>query len=122
MNTNDILLIVGCVVVGYGLVSMLLRKPGPPPPAAPKPPPAFGGFDEPQPPQAPVAPHWSSVLEIAPTADADEIREAYRRRISQYHPDKVASLGRELQELAEAKSKDITIAYQDALMERRATP
>ena len=118
MNTNDIVLIVGCLVIGYALVSLALRKPGKPP-AAPKPPPAFGGA---QAPPQPVAPHWASVLEVAPNADADEIREAYRRLIGQYHPDKVASLGRELQELAEAKSKAITIAYQDALAERRAQP
>ena len=119
MNTNDIVLIVGCLVIGYALVSMVLRKPGKPP-AAPKPPPAFEGAQAP--PRQPAATHWSTVLEIAPNADVDEIREAYRRLISQYHPDKVASLGRELQELAEAKSKAITIAYQDALAERRAQP
>ena len=114
MSTDDIVVIVGCLVIGYGLVSMMLRKPGPPP-AAPKPPPGFGGFDEP----LPAPPHWSSVLEIPRDASADEIREAYRRLIGQYHPDKVAALGRELQALAESKSKDITIAYQEALMERR---
>ncbi len=119
MSSNDILMILGCLVIGYGLVSMMLRKPGPPP-AAPKPPPFGPQFDAPAPLRQPVPPHWSGVLEIARDANVDEIREAYRRRISQYHPDKVAALGRELQELAEAKSKDITIAYQEALMERRA--
>ena len=119
MSADDIAVIVGCLVIGYGLVSMMLRKPGPPP-AAPKPPPglpnaeAEGGAGAP--------PHWSSVLEIPRDAGADEIREAYRRLIGQYHPDKVAALGRELQVLAESKSKDITIAYQDALMERRTQP
>ena len=113
MSSNDILMIVGCLVIGYGLVSMLMRKPGPPP-AAPVPPPAFGA-PVPVPPPA----HWSTVLEIPRDAGVEEIREAYRRLISQYHPDKVASLGRELQALAESKSKDITIAYQEALMERR---
>jgi len=117
MSTDDIVVIVGCLVIGYGLVSMMLRKPGPPP-AAPKPPPVFGGFDEPP----PAPPHWSSVLEISRDAGADEIREAYRRLISQYHPDKVAALGRELQELAESKSRDITTAYQEALTERRGRP
>ncbi|MEP6505214.1 MAG: DnaJ domain-containing protein [Betaproteobacteria bacterium] len=119
MSGNDILMIVGCLVIGYGLVSMLLRKPGPPP-AAPKAPPSGTSVDAPSPPREPVPPHWSIVLEIARDANVDEIRDAYRRLISQYHPDKVAALGRELQELAEAKSKDIGIAYQQALMERRA--
>jgi hypothetical protein len=115
MSSTDILMIIGCLVIGYGMVSMVLRKPGPPP-AGPKPPPFGPTFD------APAPPHWSSVLEIARDADVDEIREAYRRLISQYHPDKVAALGRELQELAEAKSKEIGNAYQEALMERRARP
>ena len=119
MSTDDIVVIVGCLVIGYGLVSMMLRKPGPPP-AAPKPP----GFAEAEAGASPrtqggAPPHWSSVLEIPRDAGADEIREAYRRLIGQYHPDKVAALGRELQVLAESKSKDITIAYQEALMERR---
>jgi len=112
MSGNDILMIVGCGVIGYGLVSMLLRKPGPPPAAT--------QVDPPAPPQPPAPPHWSHVLEIPRDATVDEIRDAYRRLISQYHPDKVAALGRELQALAEAKSKDIAVAYQEALMERRA--
>lgn len=125
MSTGDIVVIVACLVIGYGLVSMMLRKPGPPPPpAAPKPPPGFAGAEAEAgaspPAQDGVPPHWSSVLEIPRDAGADEIREAYRRLIGQYHPDKVAALGRELQDLAESKSKDITIAYQEALMERRA--
>ena len=118
MSSTDILMIIGCLVIGYGMVSMVLRKPGPPP-AAPKPPPFGQQFDAPVPPQPP---HWSSVLEIARDANVDEIREAYRRLISQYHPDKVAALGRELQELAEEKSKAIGNAYQEALMERRTQP
>jgi DnaJ-domain-containing protein 1 len=40
--------------------------------------------------------------------------------MSQYHPDKVASLGRELRELAESKSKEISVAYQEALVARGA--
>ena len=120
MSTDDIVVIVGCLVIGYGLVSMMLRKPGPPP-AAPQPPPGFAeaqaGASPPTQDNAP--PHWSSILEIPRDASADEIREAYRRLIGQYHPDKVAALGRELQVLAESKSKDITVAYQEALMERR---
>ena len=119
MSTDDIVVIVGCLVIGYGLVTMMLRKPGPPP-AAPKPPPGLAGDQaEPGASQSPAPPHWSSVLEIPSDAGAEEIREAYRRLIGQYHPDKVAALGRELQVLAESKSKDITIAYQEALTERR---
>ena len=107
MDSNDILIIAGCGLVGFGAVHMFLRKPQAP--AAPPPTPPV---------QPRAIPHWTRVLELPPDASLEEIRDAYRRLISQYHPDKVASLGRELQELAEAKSKDIAIAYQAALMER----
>ena len=106
MDSSDILIIAGCGLVGFGAVHMFLRKP-----QAPMPPPA-------PPAQPPAEPHWTRVLELPADASVEQIREAYRRLISQYHPDKVASLGRELQELAESKSKDIALAYQAALMER----
>lgn len=54
---------------------------------------------------------WYEVLEVDEDASADEIKAAYRRLMAQYHPDKVSSLGRELRELAEAKSKSVTQAY-----------
>lgn len=40
------------------------------------------------------------------------IKDAYRDRIREYHPDKVAHLGLELRELAETKSKQINAAYE----------
>jgi hypothetical protein len=110
MDSSDILIIAGCGLVGFGAVHMFLRKP----PALPEPPPTPSA----PPVQPPSEPHWTRVLELPPDASLEQIRDAYRRLISQYHPDKVASLGRELQELAEAKSKDIALAYQAALMER----
>jgi DnaJ like chaperone protein len=109
MNSNDLLIIAGCGLVGFAAVHLFMRKP----PGSAAPPPAA-----PVPPAPPAAPHWTRVLELPADASVEEIREAYRRLISQYHPDKVASLGRELQALAEAKSKDIALAYQAALMER----
>jgi DnaJ-class molecular chaperone len=51
------------------------------------------------------------VLGIAPSATADEIRKAYHERMQEYHPDKVAHLGQELQELALEKSQQIQHAY-----------
>jgi DnaJ-domain-containing protein 1 len=58
---------------------------------------------------------WHQVLQITPTADSNEIRAAYHRLISQYHPDKVEQLGPELKELATRKSQEITVAYEAAL-------
>jgi DnaJ-domain-containing protein 1 len=65
---------------------------------------------------------WHQVLQIAATADSNEIRAAYHRLISQYHPDKVEQLGSELKELAARKSQEITVAYQAALKSKGERP
>ena len=52
-----------------------------------------------------------AILGIAPGATTAEIKTAYRRLIAQYHPDKVQHLGKEFQELAEARFKAIQQAY-----------
>lgn len=39
--------------------------------------------------------------------------------MSQYHPDKVASLGPELRDLCERKTKEINTAYDQAMAEKR---
>ncbi|MBW2030373.1 MAG: DnaJ domain-containing protein [Deltaproteobacteria bacterium] len=52
------------------------------------------------------------VLGIDRTASGEEIRTAYRRLVSKYHPDKVVHLGEEFQTLAEEKFKEIQEAYQ----------
>ncbi len=53
-----------------------------------------------------------AVLELTPPADQQEIRAAYLKLANQYHPDKVAHLGKEFQELAEKRFKEIQQAYQ----------
>lgn len=62
---------------------------------------------------------WYEILGVPPAATIDEIRRAYRQRMSEYHPDKVAKLGKELREVAERKSKEINMAY-DFIMQQRA--
>jgi len=54
-----------------------------------------------------------AVLGIARNASAEEIRAAYRREMVNYHPDKVAHLGKELQELAKVKAQEINEAYKE---------
>lgn len=61
---------------------------------------------------------WYEVLNVSPSAHANEIRRAYRNLMSQYHPDKVASLGPELRDLSERKTKEINTAYDRAMAER----
>lgn len=54
-----------------------------------------------------------TVLEIEPGASREEIKKAYRRLASQYHPDKVQHLGEDIQALAEKRFKEIQEAYQE---------
>ncbi len=51
------------------------------------------------------------VLGVTCSASGDAIKAAYRERMKEYHPDKVAHLGEELQELALEKSQEIQRAY-----------
>jgi len=53
-----------------------------------------------------------TVLGVSRGASTDEIKQAYRKLAAQYHPDKVAHLGREFQDLAEKRFKEIQQAYQ----------
>ncbi len=60
------------------------------------------------------------ILEIPPTATLDEIKQAYRRQANRYHPDKVAHLGEELQQLAREKFQEIQGAYEELLRRKGA--
>ncbi len=53
-----------------------------------------------------------AVLAVRRGASQEEIQEAYRARMREYHPDKVAHLGRDLQELAHHKTLEIQRAYE----------
>lgn len=52
-----------------------------------------------------------ATLGVPKSASSEAIRAAYRRRMQEYHPDKVAHLGAALQELAHEKSQEIQRAY-----------
>ena len=54
------------------------------------------------------------VLGLARGAAAEEIKHAYRELANKYHPDKVSHLGKEFQEIAHRRFKEIQAAY-DAL-------
>jgi uncharacterized membrane protein YkvA (DUF1232 family) len=53
------------------------------------------------------------VLGIERSASADDIRAAYKARMSEYHPDKVEHLGIELREVAHRKVLEIQRAYRE---------
>ena len=59
-----------------------------------------------------------TVLEISPTATDDEVKSAYRRMAMKHHPDKVASLGPDVQKAAEEKFRKIQEAYETIKKER----
>jgi len=55
---------------------------------------------------------WYETLGLAPGADWEQIKSAYRTLSKQYHPDKVNHLGEEFKRVAEEKMKEINEAYQ----------
>ena len=58
------------------------------------------------------------ILEIEPDATDDEVKKAYRKMAIKYHPDKVATLGEDVQKAAEEKFKAVNQAYEAICKER----
>ncbi len=52
------------------------------------------------------------ILGIDSSASGEEIQTAYKARMHEYHPDKVAHLGEELQKVAHRKAIEIQQAYE----------
>jgi DnaJ-domain-containing protein 1 len=59
------------------------------------------------------------VLDVDESADMEAIDAAYRRRMSEYHPDKVANAAPEIKELAERRARDINAAYEEIRKRRQ---
>ena len=59
-----------------------------------------------------------TVLEISPNATNDEVKAAYRRMAMKNHPDKVATLGPDVQKAAEEKFRKIQQAYETIKKQR----
>jgi hypothetical protein len=123
MTAVDIVVIVVGLLFGYRLVSNYLT---PNTGERSRPQANPGNNDSPRhdweknwEPAAPKPPPWHEVLGVSETAEWTQIEHAYRVKISQYHPDKVAQLGEDIRQLAEAKSKEINAAYETAARLRR---
>mgnify|MGYP000229822404 FL=1 len=58
------------------------------------------------------------VLEIENSATDSEVKKAYRKMASKYHPDKVNHLGEDLKNLAEEKFKSVNDSYQSIKKQR----
>lgn len=127
MNTNEIMVSVVGVLLGYWIIGAVVGS---------KKPPSVNDMPEPnessyqetmggqshtnqktqeKPPAGNPNQAWYEVLVVSKSASLEEVQAAYRSLIRQYHPDKVAALGEELRELAERKSKAINKAYNEAL-------
>ena len=83
---------------------------GAPPPGAPRPEDLTADFGKMDP---------YTLLEVSPRATPEEIKTAYKRAVARYHPDKVAHLGKEFQELAHNKLLAIQQAYESLQGTRR---
>ena len=59
-----------------------------------------------------------TVLGVSPSATDDEVRTAYRRMAMKNHPDKVATLGADVQKSAAEKFRQIQEAYESIKLER----
>ena len=59
-----------------------------------------------------------TILEIKSNASDSELKKAYRKMATKYHPDKVNHLGNDLRKLAEEKFKSVNKAYQNIKKER----
>ncbi|OAI56795.1 hypothetical protein AYO49_03640 [Verrucomicrobiaceae bacterium SCGC AG-212-N21] len=57
---------------------------------------------------------WWKVLGVSPSASAQKIKAAYRARMHESHPDKVAHLSPALRRAAEREAKRINDAYERA--------
>ena len=126
MSQNEILVLVGGLFFGYWIVSFFLNSN------------AKSSFDKYQQNETPSSSHktednkkssdqqynekssvkddyvptsWFKILEVVESASLVEISAQYKRKIREYHPDKVDALGKELKELAEFKTKEINSAY-----------
>ena len=58
------------------------------------------------------------ILEINSNASDIEVKKAYRKMAVKYHPDKVAHLGKEIQNTAEEKFKAVSDAYTEIKKQR----
>ena len=70
------------------------------------------------PPPAPPAVDPYATLGVSSSGTDEEIEQAYRRRMSEYHPDRVANSAQEIRELAGQRAREINGAYEEIKRQR----
>lgn len=58
---------------------------------------------------------WHEILEVDESASLAEVKSAYRKKIQQYHPDRLVGMASELNEIALKKAQIINAAYDEAI-------
>jgi DnaJ like chaperone protein len=126
---KQLLVIIVCLVAGYLIVSAVMSPAagskkggkGADKPAGDSPRDTQGGTSRDEP-ARPVTgdttvtlSNWYRILGVRENATREEIAAAYKKMISQYHPDKVAQMGPDIRAVAEAKTKQINAAYELAM-------
>ena len=124
MNQNELIFIFVCALLGYIVVSWFLNKKAPPSSSGSRQKNheeayskedttfhgAHNGYYE-SCKEDDISKNWFNILGVSESASKDQITMAYKKKISQYHPDKVASLGVEIRALSESMAKKINAAY-----------
>jgi len=72
----------------------------------------FSGSAPPPPPGPTPMDEAYAELGLAPSASDEQVEQAFRRLISEYHPDRVANAAKEIRDLAEARARKINTAYE----------
>ena len=81
----------------------------------------IGAFSRASPPPAapPPANDPYATLGVNASASDQEIEQAWRRKMSDYHPDRVANSADEIRNLAEQRAREINAAYETIQQQRR---
>lgn len=58
------------------------------------------------------------ILEITPDANDEEVKKAYRKMALKYHPDRVSTLGEDVQKAAKSKFQELQAAYDQIKKQR----
>ncbi|MCF7668498.1 MAG: DnaJ domain-containing protein [Verrucomicrobia bacterium] len=63
--------------------------------------------------------YYEKVLQLEGDYTLKDIQSNYRRMVSEYHPDRVRHLGRDLRHLAEKRTRELNEAYEYLRRRRR---